>query len=195
MQVGIQIVKKVLFRGVAQEFQNVYHYRLDTAVTAPDEALIDAIVSVESFLLSSDVTFVRGSVWSSGGAPLANEMRFQKDLVGGGNQIASAQMDRERAVLIRWPAGKDVRGRNVYLRKWFHSCGNAAAQTISNGLLQNTAPWTDAQRSAIATEANKLHTIHADLWRLCAKNGRLPQGNAQCHPYLEHHQLGEQWRS
>lgn len=194
MQVGIQIVKKVVFRDASQEFQNVYHYRLDTAVTAPDEALVDAVVAIERDFHSTDVTFVRGSVWKSGGSPLENTMRFQKNLTGTGNQSTSSTHDRERAVLIRWPAGKDIRGRNVYLRKWFHSCGNVILESFALAVYQNSTGLSALQRSNIASSANRLHTIHADLWRLCAESGRLPTGPAECHPYLEHHQLGDAWR-
>lgn len=194
MQVGIQVVKKVLFRGVQQEFQNVYHYMLATAVTAPSEALIDAIVSIERDFHSADVTFVRGSVWSSGGSPTSNNMLFQKSLTGAGNQVTNGKMDRERAVLIRWPAGKDSKGRNVYLRKWFHCCGNFLNTILTDNVLANIDQIPSANRGQFATSANRLRTIHADLWRLCSSRGRLPTADAECHPYLEHHQLGDTWR-
>lgn len=194
MQVGIQIVKKVLFRGVQQEFQNIYHYVLDSAITAPDGALIDAIVAIERDLHSTDVTFVRGSAWSSGGSPLQNQMRFQKDLTGAGNQSANTSMDRERAVLIRWPAGKDSRGRNVYLRKWYHSGGSVATNSFVAGHLQNVTPISEASRASIASSANRLKQIHVELWNLCAESGRRPDADAECHAWLEHHQLGDAWR-
>jgi hypothetical protein len=195
MQVGIQIVKKVLFRGVQQEFQNVYHYILDTAVTAPDAALIDAIVAIERDFHSTDVTFVRGSIWSSGGSPGQNQMRFQKDLTGAGNQGPHTSLDRERSVLIRWPAGKDKRGRNVYLRKFFHSCGSFAGVGFTGSQLQNVSPFSSTDRGTMASSANRLKQIHAELWNLCAESGRRPSGDAQAHEYLEHHQLGDQWRA
>lgn len=196
MQVGIQITKQVLFRGVQQPFHNVYHYTLASAVSAPDEALIDAVVAIERDLHSTDVTFVRGSIWSSGGSPTQNQMRFQKTLTGTGNQTGAANFDRERAFLIRWPAGRDSRGRKVYLRKWYHSCGSCAGIGIDQNILMNISGYSDAARTQIANSVNRLKQIHAELWNLCSENGRRVDalGVAEAHKYLEHHQLGDVWR-
>lgn len=196
MQVGIAVVKSVLFRGVQQEFSNVYHYRLATAVTAPDEALLDIVVGIERDFHATTVNFLRGSVWSSGGTKAQNAMRFQKALSGTGNQGENSSMDRERAFLIRWRAGLSSTGKPVYLRKYYHSCGAMAGQGVTSGVLQNRDEIPLASRQAIQTSANRLSVIHADLWRLCAASGREldADNSAECHRYLEHHQLGDMWR-
>lgn len=192
---GVSITKRVSFRGFEQEFSNVYFYGHPTAIQTNPGAFIDDIVAIERDLHSTDVTFVRAAFWSAGGGPVANEMIHQKSLSGTGNQATNTSMDRERAVLIQWPAGKDSRGRPVFLRKWFHSCGAAAGQAFTTSQLQQTSGLLDAQRTAIANSANRLRIMGAvDQWLLMSKNGREHTGPGTCHKFLEHHQLGEQWR-
>lgn len=197
MRIGVAIVKNTLFRGVQQEFSNVYYYELPTAVTAPAESIIDEITAKEKTLHSTVVNFVRGLAWSAGGTPGQNQMLHQKALSGTGTQTATSEMDRERAVLIRWPAGFDSRGKPVYLRKWYHSCGACAGQALNaSSVLANTSDISTATRNAIATSVNDLRQVNdaVDLWDICAKGGRDTTGPAECHRYLEHHQLGDQWR-
>lgn len=193
---GIQIVKKVTFRGAEQEFSNVYHYSLPTATAIPAQGLVDAIVPVERDFHSTDVTFVRFSVWRSDAGPANNEMVLEGSLSGTGLAGTNTSMDRERAVLIQFPAGFSSTGKPVFLRKWYHSCGSTIQSgTWSASVLQNTATIGTTPRAAIATRADALRTIHAELWVLSNKTGsRTAQAAAQCHPYLEHRQLGEMWR-
>lgn len=197
MQIGVQITKSTLFRGVQQEFHNVYNYKLGTAITAPSESIVDEIVNTEKSLHSSEVKFIAAAVWSSGGNIAQNAMLFKKSLSpGAGNQLVNTNMDRERAILIRWPAGFAIDGRPVYLRKYFHSCGNAAGVNPGGAAqLANIDPLLQATRDAIALKANELRDVGAtEFWELVAKTGRQTAGNAQCHPFLEHHQLGDMWR-
>lgn len=195
MIIGITTTKNVSFRTVAQEFSNTYFYYLLGAATAPWKSLVDEIVAVERQLHSSDVVFVRSAAWDASGTPAQNEMMFQQVESGFGLQAANATMDRERAILIRWAAGKDVRGKPVYLRKWYHSCGNVNGISFATGQLANTQAIPDTSRATIATKVNELRYIGlSDAWTLCAKSGRLSEGDAECHKFLEHHQLGDMWR-
>ncbi len=196
---GFTITKRVSFRLFQQEFSNTYYYQR-AAWTPADSylsTLIDEIVTTERKLHSTDVTFVRGQCWSADGGPTTNQMRVQKDLSGTGNGTAVVTVDRERALLIRWPAGKDVRGRNVYLRKWYHVCGDMLSPAIfTTGAVQgNTAEITLTARNAIAAIAEELRELGTtELIGLCAKSGRENEGGAQCHRFFEHHQLGDAWR-
>lgn len=195
VQLGISVTKKVSFRGIQQEFSNVYHYSLPTAVTAPYEALLDEIVAWEKTVHSVDVTFVRGSVWTSGGTIAQNQMQFQKDLTGAGAVTATATLDRERAYLVRWPAGFSSTGKPVFLRKWYHCCGAFPGTTLAAGVLQNTQAFATTERTAVANAAESLRQIGAvDQWDLVAESGRTTTGPAEAHSWLEHHQLGDQWR-
>jgi hypothetical protein len=195
-EVGVQITKNTLFRGVQQEFHNIYHYRDPAAVTIPAEAIIDEIVAREKEWHSTVVNFIRAAAWSSGGTQAENQMIFQKNLSGVGASANDGSLDRERAVLIRWPAGFDVRGLPVYLRKWYHTCGQFGTVSITNtGTLSNTQGLTTAMRNSIANLANALDEVGVgEAWNLCSRNGRERTGSAQCHPFLEHHQLGDAWR-
>jgi hypothetical protein len=196
---GFTVTKTVTFRGVAQHFSNTYYYQraLWTPADSQLSGMIDEIVATEKKLHSIDVQFVRGQCWSADGTPGQNVMRVQKVLTGTGLGLAVTTMDRERAILIRWPAGKDVRGKPVYLRKWFHVSGDlqSASAFVTNALLQNTAGMADSQRTTIAGIAEELRELGiSETYQLCAASGRENQGSAQCHKYLEHHQLGDEWR-
>jgi hypothetical protein len=195
MRIGLSVVKTVLFRGIQQEFSNVYHYELLGAQTGPWEALLDEVKASEVAFHSSDVTFKRGSVWSAGGTPEANTMLFQKTLTGTGNQAANTLLDRERAVLIRWPAGFDSRGKPVYLRKWYHSCGSFQGIAFSSGHMQNTLAITTADRATMANAVAAMDEVGVtEAWQICSSTGRRKTAPPECHKYLEHHQLGDQWR-
>jgi hypothetical protein len=195
VQVGVSITMSSPFRDSTQEWTNVFHYKDGTALLAPSEAMIDEIVGVLKALHSSLVTFVRAKVWSSGGTQAQNQMLFQKQLSGNGVAGSDSGMDKERAYLIRWPAGFDSRGKPVYLRKWFHTCGAfGATVAATSGVLANVTGMTAAQRTAIANAADVLKRVTSPLWILCAESGREAQNVAQAHKYLEHHQLGDMWR-
>lgn len=194
-RIAIAVTKRVSFRGANQEFSNVYHYNDPLNTGPPYAALVSEVVGVERNLHSTDVTFVRAKAWTAGGTPSQNQMQYEVDLTGTGNQVTSTTMDRERAVLVRWPAGFDSRGKPVYLRKWFHSCGGCGGVTMTNDVLKQIAGFTDTERNNIATQANNLRIIGtADEWLLCAKSGRVHTGPGEAHRFLEHRQLGDMWR-
>jgi hypothetical protein len=104
-------------------------------------------------------------------------------------------MDRERAFLMQWPAGKDSRGKPVFLRKWFHSCGGANGYDPTSGVLQQTSAIPESGRDAVSNKANGLRIIGPlDEWLLVAQSGREHTGPGRIHKFLEHHQLGDMWR-
>lgn len=194
---GVSITKRVSFRGQTQEFSNVYHYRSpDDWTTTQATAVIAAVKGNEVALHSSDVTFVRGACWSSTGSVITSRMLAQSTLTGTGSQATNSNMDRERAVLVQWPAGVNIRGRPVYLRKWYHSCGNIASYIFTAANLQNTGAIADPDRAIIATAVNANTSIAASgtTGTLCAKSGRDNTGAGSVYKWLEHHQLGDMWR-
>lgn len=196
MRIGVTITKATSFRLKEQEFHNTYYFQLATAITAPSEGIVDELVATEKKLHSLDVTFKRAQVWTAGGTKAENQMIFQKPLSGVGLGTASTTFDRERAVLIQWKAGFDVNGKQVYLRKWYHSCGSPQAGIVAGaGIQQNTAEIPANTRTDIAAVAQESNEVGAlEGWQLCAKSGRTPTGPAVTHRFLEHHQLGEMWR-
>ena len=200
-RIGISITKTVSFRGSTQEFSNVYYY--DGGQPLPNEAealdLIDEIVTVEKTFHSTAVTFKRGRCWSQGATPAASEMIAQKNLSGTGSASTASSFDKERAYLFRLRAGVDSRGNPVYFRKWYHSCGNfGTAIAPAAGNLDQTTALTQAQRDAAVALMATLSTVGPAGGRtIVAKGGRTPTDltSWQSHQWLEHHQLGDQWRA
>lgn len=197
-QISISITKKVTFRDSVQHFSNVYTYgSVDSnPIFGTGANLIEQVADLERALHSTDVSFVKGRMWSSGGTKEQNEMIVEIPLTGTGNTTGNASQDRERAVLVMWKAGKDSRGKAVYLRKWYHSCGSIAGVSFTAGHLQNTTKLSDTNRAEIATAVDGLTRIgNLNEWGLIAASGRERDGDPPtCHPYLEHHQLGDEWR-
>jgi hypothetical protein len=198
-QIGISITKRVPFRDSTQEFNNTYHYARLAGNPDPAgaESLLDELVNNEKQFHGSQVTFVFGRVWSSGGSQAQNQMIFQKGLSGVGAAANQTNLDRERAFLIQWPAGVDSRGHKVYLRKWYHSCAALTGVGITAGIMENTTGFSQAARDALVALVDTVTRIGAGVedWGLVAESGRERDGGAPiAHRYLEHHQLGDQWR-
>jgi hypothetical protein len=196
---GMSITKSVSFRGATQEFSNVYFWKTPLGHMDSGEAAsaVSTIVAFEKTIHSSDVTFVRAKVWSTGGTKAENEMIYQTNLSGTGSKATATSLDRERAVLIRFRAGVDTRGRPVYLRKYFHICGaylSGAAPAAGN--LQNTTQITSGERTGYASAADGIKHITAGIrgFDLTSESGRDIDGSTITHAYLEHHQMGDMWR-
>jgi hypothetical protein len=198
-QIGISVTMKTAFRDSIQEWSNVFHYGSATLNPAASlaETLLDEVVTNLKACHSTNVTFVRGRVWSSGGTIAENTMIFQKNLTGAGTQSTSSGFDKERAYLVQWAAGLDIRGKPVKLKKWFHACGFMGGHTLGSTILDNSSGFTDADRTAIAAKADAMTRIGPapEAWGMVAESGRERDGGAPvAHKYLEHHQLGDQWR-
>lgn len=199
--VGISITKECAFRDAVQPFSNVYFYNNGIG-GVPDAAaglaMIDELVAFEKQVHSTVVTFTYGRIWHQTLTQLGTTMIEQKTLSGAGTSVQDATLDRERAYLIRWRAGSDSRGNPVYLRKWYHTCGQFASAALpTSTVYSNTTGLSTATKNAVNTKCQELFDLAAGGgdFRLCAKSGRgADSNNPTCHPYLEHHQLGDQWR-
>jgi hypothetical protein len=198
---GVSITKEVAFRDSVQPFSNVYYYNNGLG-TQPTESqaddLINAIVTAEKTFHSTLVTFAFARCWHQTLTEIGTVMLKQKALTGTGSAASDSGLDKERAFLFRWRAGLDSRGAPVYLRKWYHSCGVFPGGALLGTVIANATGFTSAQRTAMAGNANALRNVTAggQSWELCAKSGRAISGGEQAvaHQYLEHHQLGDQWR-
>lgn len=196
---GFNVLKRAAYRGGVQHFGNTYYYEVTTTdddVTGL-ERVLDEIVSIEKAFHSTDVTYVQGRVWSAGGTAAQNTMLVEKQLTGTGNRGPDPNMDRERAILIQFRAGVDSRGRPVYLRKWFHIMGTFWQGTASDGVKAQTAQIPTIERDQFRGEAERLEVIDlidAPRAELRSKSGRQVTGATAVHPFLEHRQLGEEWR-
>jgi hypothetical protein len=200
-QVTVSITKRTPFRDSVQEFSNVYTYGsvgLNPQNDAEADQIIDPIVAYEKSIHSTDVTFLKARMWTSGGTKATNNMIRTKTLSGTGSGSTYAPgLDKERAVLIQIPAGTDSRGRPVKLRKWYHVCGNIGSVGITASINSNTTGFSTTDRNTIASNFNAILRLNSDVWGLMAESGRerTDGGQAACHRYLEHHQLGDQWRA
>jgi hypothetical protein len=200
--VGISLTKETAFRDSIQQFSNVYYYNNGTG-GVPDEAaamnMIDEVATFEKTIHSSAVEFVYARLWWQTLTELGTTMIAQKSLTGTGSRAPVTGMDKERAFLFRRRAGTDSRGQPVYLRKFFHSCGEIVSGTaqLSSSILANLTAFTSAQRDAQVAMVQGMSNIAAGGggWVICAKSGRGPtMPNWEAHRFLEHHQLGDQWR-
>lgn|SRR5215212_6937335 len=200
-RIGVSITKSCSFRGGTQEFSNVYYYELAALPNqATADTFIDNLTTLEKTFHSTIVTFTRGRCWSETGNKATNEMISQKNLSGTGARATATNLDPERAFLFRLRAGVDSRGNPVYFRKWYHAVGEfVSAQGVPTGLMTQTASWTTAQRSAQVSAMNAIGNANGSPGTpaIVAKSGRAPSGGAtwEAHAYLEHHQLGDQWRA
>jgi hypothetical protein len=193
---AFSVTKRTAFRDSTQEWSNVYHYDVDFPFNDAElERNLIEIVDAEKTWHSTAVSFVRGRVWSAGGTIAENQMRVDRILSGTGSTALFAAVDRERAILVQWPAGLDSRGKQVYLRKWYHPCGVWPGVSFSDAVLGQTTGFSAAQRTSIANTVNVLtSTGLANEHSLVGPTGRATTGPIEAHPYFEHHQLGDQWR-
>lgn len=194
--VAFSITKQMAFRDSIQEFSNVYHYDV---LVMPNEAeainRINELVTFEKSCHANGITYNRGRCWSAGGTVEQNVMIADIFLSGTGALSQSTTMDKERAILCQWPAGLDSRGRQVYLRKWWHACANFGGVSITTNHLVQATGFSSGERTTIANKADEITYIGtASEYELCAASGRNITGNVAAHPYLEHRQLGDQWR-
>lgn len=196
---GFSVTKRTTFRSGNQPFSNIYYYQIDGpgATDASLNAALDEIISNERDLHGVEVTFQSARVWTSGGSPGSNTMRIVRVLSGTGNRAANTSLDRERAILAQWPAGTNILGRPVYLRKWFHMCGNPVAGVWQVAVLQQTQPISQAIRDSLAAGIDNLRFIGGgalDEYELVSDTGRETTGSVIVYPWLEHHQFGNEWR-
>lgn len=200
-RVGVSVTKATAFRDSTQEFANIYHYHwtgLDPGEGLA-ESLLDRVVTLEKTFHADDVSFLIGRVWNAGGTQAENDMIIEKNLSGVGAASPILEMDKERAILVRWRAGTDSKGRPVYLRKWFHT-NCFAGVNVANyiNIVNNKTGFTTADRAAINAKFDALSPISfnngSTIGELVAKNGRQITGERSVHKYLEHHQLGDMWR-
>jgi len=197
---GVNTLKSTSFRNATQHFGNTYYFEAPVPPTADVTLndLIDDLVAWEKTIHGTTVNFVRARLWSQIGTPAQNNMLIDRSLSGTGSATAHGSLDKERAWLIRFRAGVDTRGRPVYLRKWFHlDALSIAGTSVGTDVMRNVSGFTAAHRTAMETLANNLKNFEytpGQTWDLVAKNGRPIDGITQAHQFLEHHQLGDEWR-
>lgn len=156
--VGITLIKKLAYRGDAsEEVSNQYWFT--GAVPASDaawKALTDALIVEERKVYVSDVAVIRAygynddaetavAVWSWDYEAAAATVSGQLTITGG--QVCPG----DSAMWVRWKTSKlNTKGRNVYLRKYFHPAVNAGASTAGRDQV------LPAAKTALAAFGTKL---------------------------------------
>jgi hypothetical protein len=201
----VQIEKQVSFRGSVQPFSNTYYYDAAVALDPPESAvgyvndLLDDLIPLDRGIHGNTVTYTMARAWSQIGTKEQNQMIVQRPLSGTGTINSSlANLDPERAWLVQFRAGVDSRGRAVYLRKWLHlNIATLGGTNIGSAELAQTSQLPTAHKTAIEAWGESIKTLTPGAGPnavLKAKSGRGITGATKAHPWLEHHQLGDQWR-
>lgn len=167
MIVGVHITKSATWRGVPEEFENVYHYDTELRTSQADfEELVNDIVRVERTIHTADVSFVRARVHGPTDGTLADGtkdkaadiMRYVVDLTGTGAALAGAAIGPEASYVGRWYLGRSAKGYKQYLKKFFHTrviLGGTGNVDIAFGV----APLTQAQKDPMIAALNDLKNI------------------------------------
>ncbi len=197
--IGVSVTKDTAYRGAQQSFSNVYYYDGSLPNESDARLIINEVVRIERLFHGSSVKFKEGRVWSAGGTKLENVMILTEPLALSGGVGSDPNVDRERAVLIQWPAGVNVLGRPVYLRKWYHTNSKAGTNQLwTDGEKAQTSPIDLGTRDAFEAFTDQLDPLNIGntfFYSLTSKTGRSAQGDSQCYRWLEHHQLGDEWRT
>jgi len=110
----------VTWRGVEEEFTNVWHY--DATVDTTSQEVADAVVAEEKKVFGQNVKFKKVQVWGpADGTKLQSQMLLQQPLTGFGTTFAGAILAKELTAVISWDTGRvNTRGGRVFLRKYLH---------------------------------------------------------------------------
>lgn len=181
---AISITKRVPWRGVNEEFSNVYHYDISTPITTEGgwDDLINAIVAQERPLHYSGITYVRGRVWGPTNAgPAASITKRIMDLSGAGTAPATGSLlPPEHSVVVQFYMGRNpATQRKTFLRKFFH-CGRVISSTGTPVAFAEAA-LSAADKAPFETRMNNLKTLSVGGFShdLCKPDGtHLPLGSS-----------------
>lgn len=181
---GVQITKRVTWRGFPEEFSNVYHFNSDASVVPTEQGwhdLANEVATRERPVFGTNVSFVGYRVFGpTDGTKLENQMVAVGDLTGTGSS-GGIDIPFELCGVASIYVGRNpATGRKRFLRKYWHHCRDATGAIGSNDYqLGNTAlpaAWTDklvATMDSFREIVLGLGTNH-----LCTPDGvRAPAGN------------------
>jgi hypothetical protein len=120
MILGVSVTKSTGWRGIQEEFTNVWHF--DATVDTTSKEVADAVVAGERPVFGPNVNFKRVQVWGPADAgPAQNQMLLQEDLTGTGEAFPGAICAKELSVVASWDTGRvNTRGGRIFLRKYLH---------------------------------------------------------------------------
>jgi hypothetical protein len=175
MIVGVSITKRTTWRGIEEEFSNVYHF--DAAADVTSKQLVDEVVTAEKAIFGSNVSFVNAKVWGpTDGTKAQSQMLLQEDLTGNGLITPGAVMAKELTAVIQWDTGrKNTRGGRIFYRKYVHL---GTINSVDEQAAKGNTQLPNAAVSAIKAYGNKVkNPLAASNAPLTDKMGRtLPLG-------------------
>jgi hypothetical protein len=120
MILGCSVTKSTTWRGIEEEFSNVYHF--DAAVDTTSQQVADAVVGAERTILGTNVSMKNVKVWGpTDGTKEQSVMLLQQNLTGTGAIIAGSVCAKELSAVLQWDTGrKNTRGGTIFLRKYLH---------------------------------------------------------------------------
>jgi hypothetical protein len=163
---SITIIKEFTYRGAREEWSNTYNF--SGPVPADNQAWLElgnAIWTAEKPSLIPDVKVVQyyGYVGGTVASVAQIDRRLEPEAARSGTAAVAAgdKLAGDQAVMLRALVGNSVKGKKVYIRKYFHGCPGGAG---------------DADL-VVGTVTNTLNTLGDKLL-----DGTLPGGRKWCSP-------------
>ncbi len=170
MILGCSVTKSTTWRGISEEYTNVWHF--DATVDTTSKEVADAVVAAERALFSGNVNFKKVQVWGpADGTKLQSQMLLQEDLTGQGTAFEGSVMAKELTAVVSWDTGRvNSRGGRIFLRKYLHLGRlNLSDEEAAKG---NTA-LPVATRTTLVDFGNSMKNIvGTGRASLCDKKGR-----------------------
>lgn len=158
MATGLTVIKRMTYRGDPnEEFSNTYWLSGSTPADATAwRALFDALVTQEKTLYNAAVQVIRGYGYDDdsgdGNAVWSVDLTVSPETVVPGtlSTTGAVVLPGDNAVWVRWKTGRlTVKGKPIYLRKYFHAVARATSPTVVDEYLA-------AQRTAMLAFGTKL---------------------------------------
>lgn len=189
MIVGCSITKTTTWRGIEEEFSNVYHF--DSAADTTSQQIIDGVVTAEAAILGANVNFIGAKVWGpTDGFALQSRMLLQVTLARTGSVSGGAQTAKELSAVVQWDTGRiNSRGGRIFLRKYLHL---GMLINVDEGAAKGNTPMGGPTLAALKAYADDVqNAVGISGASLSDKKGRkLPLNtNATVLPHLHTRQF------
>lgn len=189
--VGCSVTKQFTWRGVAEEFSNVYHFASEAAGVGEEEyaALANAVANKERALFGPQTSFLRYRVWGPTDAASKADIKMLAvgDLSGVGSKTSvSVKLPKEMAVCVGVYIGRGPKGGKQFLRKYWHIA--EAGTELTDEMAKGNVSMLSGTQDAFASSFEDFFSITASLvgWDLSNSKGKkVPAGEqAFCLPHL-----------
>jgi hypothetical protein len=171
MILGVSITKRTTWRGIEEEFSNVYHFSTDVGTTS--DQVVDGVLAAEREIFGNNVVFVNAKVWGpTDGTQLQSRMLLQRNFANSGNLATGAITAKELAVVVEWDTGRiNLRGGRIFLRKYLHV--GRLASTDEEAAKGNTPIAASTLTAVAAYAADVQNAVGVSAAPLCDEKGRV----------------------